>query len=356
MRLFGAKSAYRNAHIATFGAASNVTPKPAGCAVIQVKPGIGDVIWHLPFIRAIAAATLGGRVAFLAPPTSRAKELLAAESCVAETIYFEHAGSELRRGLNLIRLVGLLRHRHFGAIWILDRTIRPALAARLAGIPERIGLGLGSQRFFITNPGVDHSHFHDHPIGWLSALMTAMKVPLPSTEPDLRLPDATLAAIGEKFQTAARPWIVLGIGASHPDKDWPDAHWAELVAFLRHRTNGTVYLIGGQANFARAQHFIAGSAGANIVNACNLDLIEAAALLRLADLFVGPSSGPLNLAAAGGTDAFGLFGSTPVLSYSRFIHAVEPPGGQSADGMRRIAPAQVITAIEPYLSRQKPRP
>ena len=35
----------------------------------------------------------------------------------------------------------------------------------------------------------------------------------------------------------------------------------------------------------------------------------------------------MNLAAAGRTEAFGLFGSTPVLTYSKFIHAVVPPGG-----------------------------
>ena len=45
-------------------------------AVIQPKPGIGDVIWHLPFIRAIAAVSPGGQVTFLAPPTSGARELL----------------------------------------------------------------------------------------------------------------------------------------------------------------------------------------------------------------------------------------------------------------------------------------
>ena len=67
-------------------------------AVIQVKPGIGDVIWHLPFIRAIAAVAPGGKVTFLAPPSSHAEELLAAEPAVAETLYFEHAGSELQRG------------------------------------------------------------------------------------------------------------------------------------------------------------------------------------------------------------------------------------------------------------------
>ncbi len=328
-------------------------------AVIQAKPGIGDVIWHLPFLRAIAAAAPGRRVTFLAPPSSGAKELLAGEPGLAETIYFEHAGSELRRGINLIRLVALLRRRQFRSIWILDRTIRPALAARLAGIPERIGLGLGPQKFFITNPGIDRSHFHDQPIDWLRALMAAMAVPLPSTEPDLHLPGGTLAKVGEKFKPNARPWIVLGISASHPDKDWPDAHWAEFLSLLRRRAPGTVFLIGGLANLARAQNFIAGSAagaggaGAPAVNACDLGLAEAAALLRHADLFVGPSSGPMNLAVAGATDAFVLFGSTPVLSYSKFIHAIAPPGGQSPDGMARISPAQVIERIAPYLSRQK---
>jgi lipopolysaccharide heptosyltransferase II len=340
--------------IATFGATGNVTQEATSCAVIQVKPGIGDVIWHLPFIRAIAGAAPGGRVTFLAPPSSHAKELLGAEPAVAEAVYFEHSGSELHRGINLLRLAALLRRSKLRSIWILDRTTRPALAARLAGIPERVGLGLGTQRLFITNAGIDHSHFHDHPIDWLRALMVAQNVPLASTEPDLRLPEKTLATVADKFKSFARPWIALGIGASHPDKDWPDQHWAEFVSLLRSRVIGTVLLVGGPANSVRAANFVAASAGAAAVNACDLGLTEAAALLRLADLFIGPSSGPMNLAAAGGTDAFGLFGSTPVLTYSRYIHAVEPPDGQSADGMLRILPARVLTAIEPFLSRQEP--
>ena len=319
-------------------------------AVIQVKPGIGDVIWHLPFIRAIAAAAPGGKVAFLAPPSSRAQELLAAEPGVTETIYFSHSGSEFERGVNLVRLSLLLRRHRFRSIWILDRTTRPALAAMLAGIPERIGLGLGAQSLFITNSGVDRSHFHDHPIDWLRALMAAMKVPLPSTEPALRLDDATLRAVAEKFAHAPRPWIVLGIGASHPDKDWPDENWAGFIAALRGRATGTVFLIGGEANVGRAQNFIAASDGATAINACGLGLTEAAALLRHADLFIGPSSGPLNLAAAVGTAAFGLFGSTPVLTYSKFIHAIVPDGGPSPGGMGLISPAQAIAAIAPRLA------
>jgi heptosyltransferase-2 len=322
---------------------------PSTVAVIQVKPGIGDVIWHLPFIRAIATQSPSGMVTFLVPPSSGAQELLAAEPSVAETIYFQHGGSELRRGVNLIKLAGLLRRRRFRTLWILDRTIRPALAAKLAGTPERIGLGLGPQRAFITNPGIDRSHFHDQPIEWLRALMAAMKVPLPSTELDLRLPAPTLAAIGEKFSRYPRPWIVLGIGASHPDKDWPDGRWAELLTGLH--TAGTVFLVGGRQNVDRAANLIGGKAAALAVNACDLTLVEAAALLRHADLFVGTDSGPMNLAVAGATDAFALFGSTPVLTYSKFIHPIVPDGGPSPDGMRRISPAQVLAAVAPYLAR-----
>ena len=114
-----------------------------------------------------------------------------------------------------------------------------------------------------------------------------------------------------------------------------------------------MFLVGGPANDARAEKFVFASGSSQIGNACDLRLIEATALLRLADLFVGPSSGPLNLAAAGGTDAFGLFGSTPVLTYSKFIHAIVPEGGPCPGGMARITPAQVLERLAPYLSRRK---
>jgi lipopolysaccharide heptosyltransferase II len=143
---------------------------------------------------------------------------------------------------------------------------------------------------------------------------------------------------------------MLGIGASHPDKDWPDTAWREFLAGLN--TTGTIFLIGGPTNTARAQNFTASIRAVRLVNACDLRLIGAA-LVRLADLFVGPSSGPLNLAAAGATQAFGLFGSTPVLTYSKFIHAIVPDGGPAPGGMARIAPAQVLERIAPYLSRWK---
>jgi heptosyltransferase-2 len=320
-------------------------------AVIQAKQGIGDVMWHLPFIRAIAAATPGGKVTFLAPPTTQAAELLQAEGCIAQTLYFQHGGSDLRRGVNTIRLTGLLRRHRFQTVWILDRTLRPAVAAFLAGIPERIGLGLGLQSIFITNPGIDRSHFHDMPTGWLKALMAAKQVPFASTEPNLSLPASTVRAIGERYSALPRPWIVVGVGASHPDKDWSDHHWQAFAQSLRQTAPGTVIMIGGPANSERAARLIGSSTGAAAVNACDLSIGEAAALLRHSDVFIGTDSGPMNLAAAVGTPAFGLFGSTPVLDHSKFIHAILPDDGRgpSPGGMLRITPGNVMARIEPHL-------
>jgi heptosyltransferase II len=328
-----------------------VTPS----AVIQVKRGIGDVIWHLPFVRAIAAAAPGGQVTFLAPPSSGARELLAAEPCVAETLYFEHSGSELRRALNFVRLVALLRQRRFHTLWILDRTIRPASAAFLAGIPERIGVGLTRQRWYLTNRGIDQSHFHDHPIGWSIALMAAMNVPLPTTEPNLPVAATTLAAIGAKYTDCPRPWSAVGLGGSHPVRDWPDDRWATLIAGMRARSAGTVFIVGGPESSPRAERLVTQGSGARTVNACGLKLDETVALLHHADLFVGTDSGPMNIAAAVGTPAFALFGVNPVLTYSKFIHPIVPEGGPAPDGMARITPADVLDRLGSRLSVCKQR-
>ncbi len=321
----------------------------APTAVIQPKQGIGDVIWHLPFIRAIAATAPGGIVTFLTLPSTHAKELLAAEPCVAETYYYESRGSELARGLHLLRLAALLRKLKPQTLWILDRSVRPAVAGLAAGIPNRIGLGFGRQRWFITNAGIDRKHYHDLPIEWLTALMAAMQIPLSTSEPILQLQPSLPATIAQRYGGYPRPWIALGIGSSSPDKDWPLAYWSELMGELGRRTPGTLFLIGGGDHAARAQHLIQSAGGG--VNACNLALMEATALLQKADLYVGVDSGPMNLAAAVGTPAFGLFGATVVLTYSRFIHAILPEDGRAGErgGMQRIRPAAVLARIEPYL-------
>jgi lipopolysaccharide heptosyltransferase II len=321
--------------------------------VIQSKQGIGDVIWHLPYVRAIAAASPGGKVVFLALPSTYAQDLLQAEPSVERTIYFESRGSELQRIGHLVRLVAVLRRLNCDTAWFLDRTVRPAVAALLAGIPSRIGVGLGAQRWFITNRGVDRARYEReaYHFEWLPELMAQMKAPLASPEPNLRLPDKAIAATRERYGLEPRPWVVLGLGGSHPLKQWPSASWIEFVAGLSQDFAGTIFLIGGAAQTAQAAELMARTAGAPVVDATGLSIIEAAALLREADLFVGPDSGPMNLAAAVGTPAFAMFGATRVLTYSKFIHPILPDDGgePTLHGMTRISAGNVLARVAPFL-------
>jgi heptosyltransferase II len=318
--------------------------------VIQTKQGIGDVIWHLPFIRAIATASGEDAVTFLTLPSTHARDLLQAEPSVAQTLYFENRGSELERGLHILRLISMLRRLRCETVWILDRTARPAFCALMAGVRSRIGVGLGRQRFFITNGGIDPGLAHAPPIEWLSALMATMGIEC-STEPNLRLPTKVVDAIGERYHQHPPPRVVVALGGSHPAKDWPAQHWMQFISGLRARMSGTLFVIGGPDHAAQAQHLIAVTQGAPTVNACDLTILEAAALMRNADLFIGPDSGPMNIAAAVGIPSFGLFGATRVLTYSKFINPILPDDGGPAtlDGMRRISPGQVLERIAPYL-------
>src|SRR5262249_35058246 len=159
-----------------------------------------------------------------------------------------------KRILHQARLVATLRNLHCDSAWFLDRTVRPALAALFARVPNRIGVGLGPQRWFITNRGVDPSTHRDdpYPFKWLDDLMGQMKIAVVTTEPNLQLSAAPIEAIRGKFAAHARPWVVLGLGGSHPLKQWPAVTWLEFVAGLRTQFSGTVYLIGGATQAPQA--------------------------------------------------------------------------------------------------------
>ena len=237
-------------------------------AVIQVKRGIGDVVWHLPFIRAIAAATPERAVTFLTLPSTRAKDLLTAEPSVGEVIYFEHQGSELARGINLVQLVALMRARKFQRIWILDRTIRPASPP--CSPASRSGSGRATAAAPPDHQCGDRSApFQGTGDGLAARADESMNVPVASTEPDLKLPERCSPASRRAIRRRGRGSCSRSAARIRP-RTGRTRIMRRCSTALRRRTSGTVFLIGGADNAARAQALIARSAGAPAVNACDL--------------------------------------------------------------------------------------
>ena len=106
-----------------------------------------------------------------------------------------------------------------------------------------------------------------------------------------------------EFRDLPRPWIILNrkAGPWSPNKNWPDAHWRELIgrlvrwaSVIETGKGVAVEPPGVQASYV------------NLVDKLSLEALAAAT--AAADLHAGPDSGPMHLAAAFDVPAVVIFG------------------------------------------------
>lgn len=292
--------------------------------------GIGDLMWHLPTLRAIAATTPEGRVVLVARPSSRAAEVLKVEPAVSKVLYAPHYKDKLkgvRETLDFLRLCKAEKPR---AVWILEKIDRPAIAAFLAGVPERRGFGLGhgQERFLNKGPFLPKAMRPAHRLDKLAAFETAHGLAVASREPALKLDPDAVAAVKARYGNRPGPWLCLGIGASEPARTWPAERFAETARRLADLF-GTVFWVGGPHE-AQAAKAAIGDLPANVV-ACDLPLDQSAALIGLSAGFLGNDSGALNVSAAVETPCVGLMGTAPVPAYSRWLTRLDGGEGRIAD-------------------------
>jgi len=314
------------------------TPAPGLVMVYMPDRGVGDLMWHLPTLRAIAASTPEGRVLLATRPSSRARDLLAAEPCVVAVDYLDYRAGTFRNLVEIADFYKLCRRRRPRAVWILEKIDRPAIGAALAGVPERRGFGLGhgQERWLTHRPFLPRSMRPAHRIEKLAALEAGHGLTVTSREPALVLIPAAVEAMEARFAGLPRPWIVYGVGSSEPSRCWPMERFSELTRALTD-LGGTRFWLGGFGDSAAVDAQLA--AGADGVNVCDLKMDAAAALMSLADLVIGNDSGPLNVAASLGVTAIGLFGASPVLDFSRHLRSVTgSSGGMAAIAVESVAP------------------
>lgn len=319
-------------------------PTPSGPVLVYAPDrGIGDLMWHLPTIRAIAATTPERQVVLVARPSSRAAEVLAVEPSVARVLYAPHYKDRLKGVREVVDFYRLCRAQKPRAVWILEKIDRPAMAAFLAGVPERRGFGLGhgQEAFLTTGPYLPKALRSAHRIDKLEAFEKVHGLVVASREPDLKLDPAAIAAVKARYAGKPGPWLALGIGASEPARTWPAERFAQTAARLSDLF-GTVFWVGGPHEAQTAKAAI-GDLPGNVA-ACDLPLDQSAALISLCAGFLGNDSGALNVAAAVGTPCVGLMGTAPLPAYSRWLSRLD--GGEG-----RIADITVDQAVEAVRAR-----
>lgn len=318
--------------------------------VVHHRSGIGDLIWHIPYFRAIAADSLGGRITVVARSSCRATEVLAGEDCVAEVIEFDRRPRGGRRGAHdglaaQWRFAMQLRQRRFDRIVIFSSRFRYGLIALVAGIRQRIGFGFSAgERLFLNR--APYIRPHRGPGNWVFPEATAFAVAHgwvnAAQVPRMAVLPSVRERLAQFLSGLPERCVAFAIGASNPRRHWGDAAYAALAEQLIASGVGVI-LVGGPAEQARAAAIIAAQpaiAPPHIVAMTDGAIQPVAAALQLCELCVGNDTGALNMAAAVGRPAIGLFGVSPPLLHDPLLEAIR------GDGMAAITVDAVFERLQ----------
>jgi ADP-heptose:LPS heptosyltransferase len=105
------------------------------------------------------------------------------------------------------------------------------------------------------------------------------------------------------------PFVVINTGPSWPVREWPHESWVALVHELKKEGDVQIVQLGTDSHFDIGKVELKPIPGVvSLVN--QLTLEESAAIIELADVFVGIDSGLLHIAVSVGTSSVGLWGAT----------------------------------------------
>ncbi len=324
--------------------------------VVHHRSGIGDLVWHVPYFRAVAATSRDGKVSVIARPSCCASDILSAEPSIEAIIEYDRRPrpSEHRRGRHdgwraQLEFVSELRGHGFERAVIFSGRMRYGVLAWLAGIRQRAGFGFtAGERVFLNRPPFIQPH--RGPGSWVYPEATAFAIAQGFVH-EPQLPRLHVPAALADEQTAAldklpRPLYALAIGASEARKRWPLAHFAELARGLAERGCGVV-LLGGpaEADDAEAIHrAVPGTLRGAVRAATPRSVLQSAAILSVCDFCVGNDTGILNVSAAVECACLGLFGATRPLTHDPQLHAIEGEGMEAIEAHHVLARLALLAA------------
>ena len=303
--------------------------------VVHHRSGIGDLIWHIPYFRAVAATSRDGKVTVIARPSCCASDILSAEPSIEAVIEFDRRPrpAEHRRGRHddwraQWQFARELRRQGFDRAVIFSGRMRYGLIAWLAGIGQRSGFGFtAGERLFLNKPPFIRPHRGTG--NWVYPEATAFAIAQGFVAepllPRLQVPEALRESASERLQALPRPLYALAIGASESRKRWPIAHFAELARGLTERGCGVV-LLGGTAEADDAEAIlraVPADLRSAVLALAERSVLSSAATLAVSDFCVGNDTGMLNVGAAVECTCLGLFGATRPLTHDPQLHAIE---------------------------------
>ena len=316
---------------------------------------LGDLIWQLPYIKAISEFHQLP-VDLIVREKTQAKNILFDLEYIKNIFY-----NNYRKGLyywyDVLKLSKIFYKNKYTHVYMLDKVNKPGIAARITGIKHIIGPGFGNQRKWITNNKIlNISDFKLSYSEQSQKLLRLNSIPVNDKIPFLKVnikrfekKNIDLLKKGKK--------ISFGIDSFEDFKMWYEEDFVKLANLLyEKKIFDYIYLICGPDKSYMAKKIIDLSNKKYFIDCSQKDLGGIIYAIKNSDIYIGNNSGPLNLSAALNVKTFGLIANDPIseLKYSKIktitpIDYTDNIWNRNRQGMKKLTVERVFSQILEHL-------
>ena len=318
--------------------------------VVYTHHKLGDLIWQLPYIKAISEYH-GQKVDLILREKTQAKNILKDITHINFISY-----NNFRKGIyywvDVIKLIKIYLKNKYTHIYILDKVNKPAIAAKLSGIKNIIGPGIGNQKKWLT--AKNFLTAQDASLNYSEQSQKILKmnsIPINNIYPEININLERFRTENLDLEIKGKK-IAFGIDSFEDYKMWYEEDFVKLADKLyEKKIFDYIYLICGKEKSYLADNIIKISNKNYFINCSSKNLNGIIFALKNSNFLVGNNSGPINLAAAIGIKSFGLIANDPVeeLQFSK-IQIITPDNYSNIRcrervGMKKLTVEKVFNKI-----------
>ncbi len=319
--------------------------------IVYTHHKLGDLIWQLPYIKAISHHH-GEKIDLILREKTQAKNILKDLSHINKIYY-----NEFRKGLfywvDVFKMIKIFKSEKYDFVYILDKVNKPAIAAKFAKIKNIIGPGLGNQKKWLTTENFLDQY--DWKLSYTEQSQKLLKInsinlddKFPKLEVDIerfKKDNSDILIPGKK--------IAFGVDSFEEYKMWYEEDFITLAELLfEKRLFDYIYLICGPDKSHISRKIINDSNKKYFIDCSSKDLQGVILAIKSSNFYIGNNSGPLNMSAALGVKTFGLIANDPAseLKFSK-INPITPKDyvdnvwNRDRSGMKKLKPDEVFEQI-----------
>lgn len=319
--------------------------------IVYTHHKLGDLIWQLPYIKAISQHH-GEKIDLVLREKTQAKNILKDLSHINKIYY-----NEFRKGLfywiDVLKLTKIFKSEKYDFVYILDKVNKPAIAAKLAKIKNIIGPGLGNQKKWLTTENfLDQDDWKLSYSEQSQKLLKINTINLEDKFPNLEIDVEKFKENNSDISIPGKK-IAFGVDSFEEYKMWYEEDFIKLADLLfEKKLFDYIYLICGPDKSHISRKIINNSNKKYFIDCSSKDLRGVILAIKSSDFYVGNNSGPLNMSAALGIKTFGLIANDPVseLKFSK-INPITPKDytdnvwNRDRSGMKKLKPNEVFEKI-----------